>query len=194
MTFYLIRHGETDWNKLGKLQGTEDIALNETGRRQSAECAAAFHGVRVDRILTSPLQRASVTAQIISDALGGVPVVIEPGLTERDFGKLSGLTYADRADFDARGEDPCLEPFEPLIERLMAAIRHHADEDERTVIVVSHGASLNAILSHLSGGEIGTGVTTLKNACISKLTGDGESLRVEYFNMAPDEFGAMPDK
>ncbi len=193
MVIYLIRHGETDWNRQNRLQGTEDIALNETGIMQSRECAKAFIGVPVDCILSSPLMRAKVTAEIIADTLGRGPVIVEQGLTERDFGKLSGLTYEDKNTLFARNEDPCMEPREAVIDRFSGVINRYicADRSE-SIAVVTHGALINVILSHLSGGEIGTGKTVLKNTCINKLTSAGRGLEIEFYNLTPAEFKMMP--
>jgi broad specificity phosphatase PhoE len=192
MVIYLIRHGETDWNRQNRLQGIEDIELNESGIRQSAVCAQAFAGVLVDRILASPLKRAKVTADIIADVLGVGPVIVEPGLTERDFGKLSGLSFEDRETLYAHTADPGMEPRETVIERFMNVLYRYIDTDEaESIAVVSHGASINVILSHLSGGDIGTGKTVLKNTCISKLSCKGRDLKIDFYNLTPDEFAQM---
>lgn len=189
MTIYLIRHGETDWNRQNRLQGIEDIELNETGHVQSGACAEAFAGVPVDCILTSPLKRAKATAEIIADTLSTGPLIVEQGLTERDFGKLSGLSFEDRETLFARNDDPCMEPKEPVIERFMNVLFRYIDADlYQNIIVVSHGASINLILSHLSGGEIGTGKTVLKNTCINKLICCGRDIKIDFYNLTPDEF------
>jgi uncharacterized phosphatase len=188
MVIYLVRHGETDWNRQNRLQGIEDIELNDNGVRQSAECAGVFAGVPVDCVLSSPLKRASKTAEIIAGRLGTPPVIIEQGLTERDFGKLSGLTPGERqALLDAK-VDPCEEPLEELIERFMSVLdRYVRSEDYQNILVVSHGASINAVLRHLSGGKIGTGKTVLKNACISKLGCNSGRMDIVFYNLTPDE-------
>lgn len=194
MTIYLIRHGQTDWNKQNRLQGIEDIPLNETGIRQSQHCAQAFRDIPVDYILTSPLKRARATAEIIADRIKAGPVVVERGLTERDFGKLSGLTFEEREALLARGEDPCMEPKDVLIARFMHVVNTyvHAGASEN-ILLVSHGASINAVLAHLSGGEIGSGKTVLKNTCISKLVIDGRLIDIAFFNLTPDEFCRLQD-
>lgn len=195
MIIYLVRHGETDWNRQNRLQGIEDIELNETGVRQSYECAEAFRNIPVDRILTSPLKRAKATAEIIAETLNTDPVTVEQDLTERDFGKLSGLTYEDRETLFARNEDPCMEPRETVILRFMNVLYRHIDEKAaESIIVVSHGAAINVILSHLSGGEIGTGKTVLKNTCISKLNCIGREIVIEFYNLAPGEFLRSPPR
>jgi probable phosphoglycerate mutase len=69
-SFYFIRHGQTDWNAIGRMQGQSDIPLNATGLQQAKEAAEKFVGLDIDRIVSSPLKRASVTAQIICDRIG----------------------------------------------------------------------------------------------------------------------------
>ena len=189
MTIYLIRHGETDWNRQNRLQGTEDIELNETGLMQSAECAAALRAVPAGIILTSPLKRAKVTAEIISERLGGTPVIVEQDLTERDFGPLSGMVLRDRQALLGYSSDPRMEPFEHLAERLMGVLNRYIREDAyENILLVSHGGSINAILSVLSGGEIGTGKTVLKNVCISRLDCAGGNIDIAFHNLTPAEF------
>jgi broad specificity phosphatase PhoE len=192
MVIYLVRHGETDWNRQRRLQGTEDIPLNETGIAQSHACAAVFENIPVELILTSPLQRARVTADIIAGRLKNVPVIVEGGLTERDFGKLSGRPYEDRDTILASGEDLQMEPLEKLIERFMAVLdRYIKDGSYENILVVSHGATINAVLLHLSNGTVGTGKTILKNTCINKLRVQDGGIEIDFFNKTPEEFGMI---
>lgn len=192
MVIYLIRHGETDWNRQNRLQGIEDIELNETGLRQSVECAEALKKIPVDCILTSPLKRAKVTADVIAAAIHDGPAIVEQGLTERDFGKLSGLSYEDRETLFARNDDPCMEPKETVIERFMNVLYRYINANKaENIVIVSHGASINVILSHLSDGVIGTGKTVLKNTCISKLSCSSQEIVIEFYNLTPDEFMGM---
>jgi broad specificity phosphatase PhoE len=189
MVIYLVRHGETDWNLQNRLQGVEDIELNETGLLQSAECAGAFTGIAVECILSSPLKRAKKTADIIAEQLGVGPVIVERDLTERDFGRLSGLTLEERQALLDRGENTGAEPLETLIDRFVRVLDRYAGEATyKSMIVVSHGASINATLSHLSGGEIGTGKTILKNVCISKICYSGGQVEIAFYNLTPEEF------
>ena len=76
MTILLIRHGQTNWNLESKLQGREDIPLNETGRSQAKTCAQYLSDQTWHTIYTSPLSRAKETAQIISKELNHPPVEI----------------------------------------------------------------------------------------------------------------------
>ena len=189
MVIYLIRHGQTDWNLKNRLQGVEDIELNDTGLSQSIQCARAFLDIPISRILSSPLKRAKKTADIIAGKLAAAPVIVEPDLTERDFGKLSGLTPEERQALIDREEDPGAEPLEALISRFMHVLYRYAEApDDENILVVSHGASINAALWHLSAGEVGTGKTILKNTCISKLYGTGKNLDIAFYNLSPGEF------
>lgn len=188
MVIYLVRHGETDWNRQNRLQGREDIELNETGVRQSGDCAQALMDLPVDCILTSPLKRAKLTADIIAENLQISPAIIEQGLTEKDFGKLSGLTLEERKALLARNEDTCAESKEAVIRRMMDVIYAYINANQyENILVVSHGASINALLSHLSEGRIGTGKTILKNTCISKLNCVNGAIEIVYYNLTSDE-------
>jgi uncharacterized phosphatase len=188
MAIYLIRHGETDWNRQGRLQGLEDIELNETGIRQAGQCAEAFKNISVDSILTSPLKRAKQTADIIAQYMG-LAAVVQEDLTERDFGRLSGLTPQERERFLELGEDPLLESKETLTKRLMRVLNTFTDDvRQKNTILVSHGASINMLLSVLSDGRIGTGKTILKNGCISKLSTVERTFKIDFYNLTAQEF------
>ena len=103
MKIYLIRHGETDWNLQGRLQGREDIPLNQTGILQAEACGEALRAVRLDSIHTSPLMRAEETAEIIA-AWQQCPVIVNSELIERDYGRLAGLSPQERQRFEASGQ------------------------------------------------------------------------------------------
>lgn len=98
----LVRHGETDWNRLGLLQGTRDIPLNDRGRQQASELAARVSG-GADAVYSSPLVRARSTAEIIA-VTAGADVEIEPDLRELCYGFAQGKTVAW-----LRRHDPALE-------------------------------------------------------------------------------------
>lgn len=90
---YLIRHGETEWNKLGKFQGSTDIALSEDGIKQAYLAAKVLKG-KFDHIYTSPLSRAKQTADIIGEA-SKVTAQIESEIKEINFGLWEGLTFEE---------------------------------------------------------------------------------------------------
>lgn len=100
MEIYLIRHGETDWNVRGILQGTTDVALNGRGRAQCRDLAARLAGVRFDAAYTSPLARARETAASVL-AGGGPPAVVLPELREISYGLWQGRGSVPRGRCNA---------------------------------------------------------------------------------------------
>ncbi|MDS8744534.1 histidine phosphatase family protein, partial [Streptococcus pneumoniae] len=68
-TICLIRHGETEWNKIGRIQGTTDVPLNEKGKLQAQACGSHLMNKAWDVIVTSPLKRAKETAAIINETM-----------------------------------------------------------------------------------------------------------------------------
>ena len=91
MEILVIRHGQTDWNALGKLQGKTDIQLNDIGRQQAKETIKLIKDENIDVIITSPLKRAKETAEIINKNFE-VTIIEDNRLIERGFGKNEGLT------------------------------------------------------------------------------------------------------
>ena len=105
MRLYYVRHGLTDWNIAGRLQGHRDIPLNQTGRAQAARCGEILRDLLARGAgpvshfdyVSSPLARARETMEIVRATLGLAPTGygIEPRLTEISFGEWEGLTYAE---------------------------------------------------------------------------------------------------
>ncbi|MGB9648057.1 MAG: histidine phosphatase family protein, partial [Stellaceae bacterium] len=82
---FLFRHGETDWNREGRLQGHTDTPLNATGLTQAQALAESLRPHRLDVVVSSDLARAQTTARIVAEALR-VPLFIEAGLRETNVG------------------------------------------------------------------------------------------------------------
>jgi len=179
----IIRHGETDWNSLGKLQGTEDIELNELGREQASETARYFEIESWDAVVSSPLKRAYETAQIIASRLSISKVHVVEEIKERSYGAASGLLPEERRSRFPDGVIPGQEEFEHLRQRAMTGLnRIVTDFMGQRIIVVSHGGLTNSILYSLSGGEYGSFKTRLKNGCINKLIFQNNTWFVEFYN------------
>lgn len=188
-----MRHGQSEWNATGRWQGQADPTLSDLGREQARLAAAALG--TVDAIVASDLQRASETALIISGLLGVGPVVLEPGLRERDAGEWSGLTRAEiderypgwltsladrhsafRPKREPTGDDerrpPGWEPDGVLLARALAAIaRIHELVPDGDVLAVTHGGLIYTVEHHLGGD-----VHRLANGEGRFVTVDGERL------------------
>lgn len=181
--FCLVRHGETDWNLSGRLQGREDLPLNETGRNQARLTGAYLSKWPWDLIVTSPLSRALETARLVGDKTAAKILEPETDLQERDYGESAGLT---REESDGRWTDgavPGLESNADLRERGFSVLVSLAARFPQTrMVVVSHGSLINSLLSVVSKGEIGTGKTRLSSACLSLVSFDPPKWRIEDYN------------
>ena len=145
----LLRHGQSEWNAAGRWQGQADPPLSDLGREQAF--AAAQKLGTVDAIVSSDLERAMHTAQIISGQLGVGPVVIEPLLRERHAGEWSGLTTVEIEEqfpgFLERGDrPPGFESDDSLLARTHAALANiEAEYRGGEVLVVAHGGLVYAL-------------------------------------------------
>ncbi|SEB79676.1 histidine phosphatase family protein [Microbacterium hydrocarbonoxydans] len=159
----LVRHGQTDWNLARRIQGSTDIPLNETGRADALTAAAALAGVTHHAIYSSPLLRASETAEIISAELGlGAPVVV-PDVREREFGEGEGMLVSEYMEAYGgwRAAVPGAETLEDVAERSLRALDAVARDSRRrstplaeSVVVVAHGGVIRALIDHVSGGTL----------------------------------------
>jgi uncharacterized phosphatase len=178
----IVRHGETDWNAQGRLQGREDIELNEAGRQQALKIAGYLSGEHWDVIVSSPLKRAYETARIVANILSISKIETEEKITERDYGEASGLWPEERRK---RFPDsiPGQEDFEMLRQRAMLGLEKIVnDHTGKKIVVISHGALTNSILYTLSGGEFGSFKTRLKNGCFNQITVKGGKWTVDFYN------------
>jgi len=193
MKIYLIRHGQTDWNIEGRFQGREDIMLNETGLKQARECGLALAGEAFKAVISSPLMRARKTAEIIAEIVQAEEFVVDEAITERDFKSVSGMTKDEREAYYASGGIDDKEPFEELCQRMIDGIKKYGRlYYGNNIIMVSHGASINSVLSILSKGETGTGKVWLKNTCINIIDCDRDgNLKLEHVNLSAEEYIEM---
>lgn len=182
MTACFIRHGETDWNRKGVIQGRMDIPLNDTGKAQAKRAGLALARESWDMIISSPVGRAMETANIIGKHIGIPEIITDAALLERDFGQGEGLAY-EKIKEQFGDNIPGLEPMEAVRERMFGALRNYADVyPGKRLVVVSHGAAINALLHLLSGGAVGTGVTWLLNCCLTQIRQVADGFTIDYYN------------
>ena len=151
-SLYLVRHGETDWNRQRRIQGTTDIPLNETGREQAARTGRLLGRRSWDAILTSPLSRAVETADIIAGELGlGTPEVLDD-IAERAYGAAEGLGVTELARlFPDDTPVPGRESREELTARVIPALVRVASSHARQhVILTTHGGVIRAVLNAIA--------------------------------------------
>lgn len=145
----VVRHGQSDWNAIGRWQGHADPSLSELGRRQATVAAASIGAV--DGIISSDLLRAAQTATIIAQQLGVGPVTVDERLRERDVGEWTGLTTAE---IDRRWpgwiEDlrrpPGFEGMGSVLIRVLEALEAIRQASPRgSLLVVTHGGVIRTL-------------------------------------------------
>ena len=159
---YLVRHGETDWNRARRIQGSTDIPLNDTGRSQAARTGRLLARRSWDAIASSPLSRAFETGAIIAEAMGIDPAGIDviDALVERRYGAAEGLDDRELLRlFPGDAEVPGRERREDVAARVIPALISLAERHERTrdvdspharLIVTTHGGVIRTVLNHVS--------------------------------------------
>lgn len=154
--FFVLRHGQTDWNLQARLQGSTDIPLNDIGREQARLAAELLDGLGITKIVASPLSRALETARIVGERLSLEPF-IDARLIERNFGLFEGLTLDEvrreridmrahmnpKADIDGKHYPDNAEPLGDVIDRVFACVEEYRLKD--TCLFVCHGIPFRAI-------------------------------------------------
>lgn len=172
---YLVRHGETDWNNERRCQGHTDIPLNETGLFQAERLGDYFNRLRLHAVYSSDLTRARQTAEKVA-RYHRLEVHALPKLRERSYGEWEGLTvaeirerYPDHVSVRLKGGQFGIEPFTDFKKRIVSQLNEIAKRHlGETVLVVSHGGSINAFLHAVTDGRLGTGITSLENTSVTK--------------------------
>lgn len=207
MNIYLLRHGETDWNKDGRIQGHTDIPLNQKGRIQVAQAAEVLAALPfdIDSIYSSPLKRAYESAEIAADRLSydKKRIVVEPMLIERCFGEAEGLTTAEReARFpnyryaDTDYYFPGIELYKDLLKRAEAVYKRIVDscKEDENILIVSHGALLFAIIAALTEEKISFfgDAVKLDSASLHLIKYTEGQIRLKEYNVDKSTFIDIP--
>ncbi|WGU95493.1 histidine phosphatase family protein [Paenibacillus dendritiformis] len=161
----LVRHGITDWNAQGKIQGRTDIPLNDTGRKQAALLAERLkkEDIAFEAVISSGLRRADETGAILANALNIPLLEPEPGLVERAYGQVEGTTPEEREKrwgVDWRQLDLGQERDDELRDRAVKTLESLALRREgANLLAVTHGSWLAqlfiALFGQMSQGHIG---------------------------------------
>jgi broad specificity phosphatase PhoE len=158
-SFCGLRHGATDWNRQGLFQGRTDNPLNEDGLKQAHEAASMLRSAGISRIVASPLVRAAKTAEIIAQAIA-VPLTIDAGIIELDFGSFEGRPVRDlmirHGVKSATGLVSILpddgENWDAMTERSLRTVAHWLDRHpDDHLLFVCHDAVMQGMANALSG-------------------------------------------
>jgi probable phosphoglycerate mutase len=155
MRLFVVRHGETDFNRNRVMQGYHEIPLNERGIRQATLLAHRLRDERLDRIVSSDLRRAVMTACIVASHTG-VAMDYEPALRERNPGLLTGKSYdheprffTDPAFIPPEGEG--VSEFRARVRRAFEAIAAGARHADERIAVITHGLVCRAFVAEFFG-------------------------------------------
>lgn len=197
--FFLVRHGETDWNKNRIIQGVSDIPLNDTGRAQAAAAGEILARHRFDLLVSSPLSRAQETAMIIARRLGMPAPLLVPDLIERNYGEAEGSSGLDlEARYPAGTEVPGRESREQVTDRVLRvlhdlAVRHPAAD----ILAVAHGGVIRSVVEHAAPGLYREPITNCSIHSFRMVEGSLElvafddPMETASHQLAEDEFEAQ---
>lgn len=180
---FFVRHGETDWNATRRIQGREDVPLNDNGKKQAQECGDYLKDFDFEVIITSPMTRAKQTAEYINEHFTFPTLIEMEEFMERDYGIVSGLSIDEKIKQFPNEDHPSVESQDALRQRVMKGISTiHERYQGKNVLVVAHGGLINALLGTLSNGEIGTGKTKLMNGSVTKIRFDQDTWVIDEYN------------
>ncbi|SDH02434.1 histidine phosphatase family protein [Propionivibrio dicarboxylicus] len=193
-----IRHGETEWNLLGKYQGQSDVHLNARGLSQSRLLATKFDNcLSISKVYSSDLTRAVQTATPLSEVLC-LPIFQMETLRERNFGRCEGLTIEEIArkypedaqalvngitDYVIPGGESLKGFSKRVITYITSLVSDHPNE---TLVVVTHGGVLDMLLCRITGADIRSPMnTTVNNSGMCSVFFTCHEWAVEYWNSTP---------
>ncbi|MEK8127381.1 histidine phosphatase family protein [Paenibacillus filicis] len=182
-TIGFIRHGTTEWNLAGRMQGQMDTPLAEVGRLQADRLARRLLGGQWDGLIASDLQRAKETAERIA-AITGIPLLgVDARLRERSFGLIEGTTLEERLarwGEDWRGADVGMETDEALLERWQSFLDDAEREwTGRRVLIVSHGGYIAPVIESILNQALDT---HLMNTSFSVMHRSGTGWEFQLLN------------
>ena len=167
MRLFIVRHGETAWNRESRFQGQRDIELNETGLAQAGQAAERFRGYPFDAVVVSPLARAAVTGRKIYEASKCGSFIVDEGFSEINHGDWEGRLAADvERDYSSllgqwrsaphlvKMPGPGGETIADLQARALAALERTAFKFDGDVMLATHDAVIRVLLCSFVGAPL----------------------------------------
>lgn len=172
--FYIVRHGQTDWNAEKKIQGHRDIPLNDTGRKQAREVGEKLASIPLTAYYSSDLQRAYETAQIIVNSKN-IEIRMDNRLKERNFGPWEGhssVEFFKGPDETRQNIESDQEMKKRIFESLDEIAKRHPGEN---ILIVAHGGVIrNIIVSIFAQGLSGFEIETKNGSILQLIFSNGE--------------------
>lgn len=163
MKLYIVRHGETQWNKEEVFRGRKDVPLNETGLRQAERTGAFFSDKKVEAVYSSPLQRARQTAGAICRSTGA-GLTLDDAFLDMDFGPWEGLSLVDVRlrypqefetwrKFPHRFRTPGAETLTQVLRRIKGGLRRIEGQANDVVVITTHRVICKLLALHFIGAS-----------------------------------------
>ena len=159
MKLYVIRHGRTSWNEKGLMQGRVNIKLSETGKKEAKDIREKLKNISFDICISSPLKRTLETASIVTD--NKYKIITDELLIERNLGEFEGKKYAEYEklkfwDYKLNNDLYGVEPVRHILKRTLIFLNKLKEKDYKTVLIVSHAATIRAINYNITGYDSNT--------------------------------------
>lgn len=148
-SFYFIRHGETEWNRLNIMMGSSDIPLNDTGIQQAYNAQELLINLNISRIFASPLQRAKQTAEILNKQLN-LPITYFKNLQEKNLGIGEGKSWEEYTINAPYEEEENWVDFKQRVINVVSEILAGYESP----LIVSHGGVFKALVEHIGHREL----------------------------------------
>lgn len=196
-TLYFIRHGQTQWNIEGRIQGRQNSPLTALGHAQAQTVAQYVAPLGIEALYSSPAPRARETAAHIQFRLS-LPVEVDPRLYEQSFGVYEGLTFAEAASqqLDAKALFEWNTPYDAIPgngeslyaagQRLLSFIADMLNTPAQTIAIVTHGNSLRSLAWQLSSPKAHAARFTHPNTSLTKITLTDAGPALEYWGKVID--------
>lgn len=179
-----VRHGQTDWNLQGYIQGRENNPLNQVGLQQARETAQFLKQQKWDMIISSPLIRAYDTAKEIAKEAGIASIILDNSFLERNFGEISGQKVAVYLDSDLSQTWEGFETDEEIKARVWKGMEEVIRKYEgKRLIVVAHSHAIKAFLTQIAPEKLQMR-SKFNNACSSFASYEKGQWTLERYNVS----------
>ena len=182
MQIVLVRHGQTDWNKEGRFQGTTDIPLNDVGRNEARLARNRLGLQNWDCIISSPLKRARETASIINEKLDKNIIVMDEFI-EQSFGEAEGMLYHElESKYGHATNIPKYESPKDVGKRILSGMKRIIQLPYKKIIVVAHGVAINKMICLIEHGLKEEPFYTLNNCGVTYISYKNNKWKVDSIN------------
>jgi broad specificity phosphatase PhoE len=201
---YFVRHGQTEWNAIARMQGQWNSSLNERGRGHADVNGQLLANLSIDALHVSPLDRTRQTAEIINGYLKLEPVFDER-VMEWDCGDWSGEMYADirvkwRDEWAALESDrfnyraPNGENYPDMFERSKSFVEELLNSEQQNIAIVSHGMIGKVMVAYLMGYDPAQTLALHQdNDLVFRVSVGGEQREIAFFSAGKGPFPGLPD-